>query len=164
MADPLGQVAVALVVNGEPRVALAEPRTSLADFIRGPLELTGTNVGCEHGVCGACTVLLDGRPARSCLMLAVAADGCEVMTIEGLAGPSEELTAIQHAFRERHGLQCGFCTPGMLLTTKALLEEHPRPSDETIRDYLHGNLCRCTGYQQIVESVQLAAQLIEDAR
>ncbi len=163
MADPLEQVAVALVVNGQRCVALADARTSLADLLRGPLELTGTNLGCEHGVCGACTVLIDGRPARSCLMLAVAADGCEVMTIEGLAGSSEELTPIQHAFRERHGLQCGFCTPGMLITTRALLEEHPDPDEATIRDYLHGNLCRCTGYQQIVESVQLAARLIADA-
>ena len=150
-------IAVHLTVNGEERTALAEPRTTLADLLRGPLELTGTNLGCEHGVCGACTVLVDDRPARSCLMLAVQADGCAVETVEGLAPRGGDLSVLQQAFREAHGLQCGFCTPGMLLATKALLAEHPDPDEEMIRDHLHGNLCRCTGYQQIVEAVRLAA-------
>jgi carbon-monoxide dehydrogenase small subunit len=159
-SDP---VAVALLVNGERRVAFVEARMSLADLLRGPLELTGTNLGCEHGVCGACTVLLDGRPARSCLLPAVASDECSVTTIEGLAG-SGELTTLQEAFREHHGLQCGFCTPGMLLTAKALIDEDPDPSEEAVRDYLHGNLCRCTGYSQIVESVLAAAAAMREAR
>jgi carbon-monoxide dehydrogenase small subunit len=150
---------VRLTVNGEDRTAMIEPRTTLVDLLRGPLELTGTNVGCEHGVCGACTVLVDSRPVRSCLMLAVQADGCAIETIEGLAPRGGELSALQEAFREAHGLQCGFCTPGILLAAKVMLAEHPDPDEETIRDHLHGNLCRCTGYQQIVEAVQLAANL-----
>lgn len=158
MSSPPEVVAVRVTVNGEPRTALAEPRMTLADLLRGPLELTGTNVGCEHGVCGACTVLVDGRPARSCLMLAVQAEGCAVTTVEGLAPRAGALSTLQEAFREAHGLQCGFCTPGMLLAAKALLAEHPDPDEATIRDHLHGNLCRCTGYQQIVEAVQLAAR------
>ncbi len=148
---------MALLVNGEECSAAVPARTSLADVLRNELELTGTNLGCEHGVCGACTVLLDGRPARSCLMPAAAAAGFAITTIEGLALPGGERTVIQQAFRDAHGVQCGFCTPGMILTVTALLAEHPEPDEELIRDYLHGNVCRCTGYQQIVESVQLAA-------
>ena len=155
---------VGLRVNGRERNALAEPRTLLSDFLRHALGLTGTHVGCEHGACGACTVLVDGRPALSCLVLAVQAEGAELLTVEGLAG-EDGLHPIQQAFRERHGLQCGFCTPGMLIAVKALLDEVPDPSDDEIRDYLAGNVCRCTGYVGIVEAVHLAAQaLAEEAR
>ncbi len=143
-------------VNGRDRVAAAEPRTLLSDFIRHGLGLTGTHVGCEHGGCGACTVLLDGRPALSCTVLAVQADGAELTTVEGLAG-EHGLHPIQQAFRECHGLQCGFCTPGMLLAAKALLDEVPDPGAEEIRAHLSGNVCRCTGYVGIVEAVQRAA-------
>jgi aerobic-type carbon monoxide dehydrogenase small subunit (CoxS/CutS family) len=153
---------VRLSVNGEPKSALVEPRVTLVELLRGPLELTGTNVGCEHGVCGACTVLLDGRPVRSCLMLALQADGREVTTIEGLSRGESPLTTLQQAFRDGHGSQCGFCTPGMVLCATALLRETPDPDEDQVRDYLHGNLCRCTGYAQIVESVQLAARRIAD--
>ncbi len=138
---------------------LAEPRTLLSDFLRHGLGLTGTHVGCEHGACGACTVLVDGRPALSCLVLAVQAEGAEVLTVEGLAD-EDGLHPIQQAFRERHGLQCGFCTPGMLLAAKALLDEVPDPSEDEIRDHLAGNVCRCTGYVGIVEAVHVAAQAL----
>jgi carbon-monoxide dehydrogenase small subunit len=151
--------AVRLRVNGQEHVALAEPRTLLSDFLRHGLGLTGTHVGCEHGACGACTVLVEGRPTLSCLMLAVQAEGAAVTTVEGLAD-EHGLHAIQQAFRERHGLQCGFCTPGMLLASKALLDEVPDPGDDEIRDYLAGNVCRCTGYVGIVEAVHLAARTV----
>ena len=153
----MNEVAVRLRVNGHDHVGLAEPRTLLSDFLRHGLGLTGTHVACEHGGCGACTVHVDGRPALSCLMLAVQADGVELTTVEGLAD-ADGLHEIQQAFRERHGLQCGFCTPGMLMAAKALLDEVPHPGEDEIRDYLAGNVCRCTGYVGIVEAVQLAAE------
>jgi carbon-monoxide dehydrogenase small subunit len=154
MADALVQLAV----NGEPRMAVVEPRLTLADFLREVCHLTGTHLGCEHGVCGACTVLLDGAAVRSCLMFAMQADGAEVTTIEGLSSPDGRLTDIQQAFREAHGLQCGFCTPGFVVSVTALLRDNPNPSDDEIRDGLAGNLCRCTGYQGIVAAVRLAAR------
>jgi carbon-monoxide dehydrogenase small subunit len=147
---------VRLHVNGRPREGTVEPRTSLADFLRDGLDLTGTHVGCEHGVCGACTVLLDGEPVRSCLLLAVQMDGARLTTVEGLAD-GERLDPLQQAFWDHHGLQCGFCTPGILLTAKALLEENPHPTDEQIREAVAGNLCRCTGYHFIVEAIRAAA-------
>jgi len=149
--------AVRLRVNGEPREGTAEPRTSLADFLREELALTGTHVGCEHGVCGACTVLRDGEPLRACLALAVQADGWDLTTVEGLAGPDGALDPIQRAFLDHHALQCGFCTPGFLLTTRAYLETDPDPSEDAIREMLAGNLCRCTGYHFIVEAVRSLA-------
>ena len=151
---------VALTVNGEPRRADVEPWKTLADFLREDLELTGTHLGCEHGVCGACTVLLDGEPARSCLLFAVQAGGHEVMTVEGLA-QGAELHPIQRAFWDHHGVQCGFCTPGFLMATLAFLREQPSPTAEDVRRELSGNICRCTGYQQIVESVMAAADLMK---
>ena len=144
---------VSVRVNGETRQASVEVRMTLADFLRDALDLTGTHVGCEHGVCGACTVLLDGQPVRSCLMLAVQAEGAALTTVEGLAD-GERLHPIQQAFWDHHGLQCGFCTPGILLTAKAFLEENPHPSDDEIREAISGNLCRCTGYQFIVEAIR----------
>ena len=151
---------VELVVNGERRSADAEPRTLLSDFLREGLGLTGTHVGCEHGVCGACTVLVNGEAARSCLMLAVQAEGAEVRTIEGLGGV-DDMHPLQEAFWEKHGLQCGFCTPGMLMTAVELLESTPNPSLEDIREAMSSNLCRCTGYQTIVEAVQAAAERMQ---
>ncbi|MBC3191786.1 (2Fe-2S)-binding protein [Pseudonocardia sp. C8] len=155
-----GETVVRLTVNGEPHSGIAEPRTLLSDFLRHTLGLTGTHVGCEQGACGACTVRLDGEIVRSCITFAVAADGAEVETVEGLAGP-DGLHPIQEAFRANHGLQCGFCTPGMLLTTQALLEENPAPTDGEIREHLSGNVCRCTGYQGIVAAVKDAAGRLE---
>jgi carbon-monoxide dehydrogenase small subunit len=148
---------VSVSVNGEQRQASVEVRTTLADFLRDALDLTGTHVGCEHGVCGACTVLLDDQPVRSCLLLAVQAEGATVTTVEGLAD-GERLHPLQQAFWDHHGLQCGFCTPGILLTAKAFLDEHPHPSEDEIREAISGNLCRCTGYQFIVEAIQAAAR------
>jgi aerobic-type carbon monoxide dehydrogenase small subunit (CoxS/CutS family) len=148
---------IALTINGTEYERLVEPRLLLSDFLRDELELTGTHVGCEHGVCGACTVLFDGQPARSCLMFAIQADGHEVMTVEGLGSP-EDLHPIQEAFRDAHALQCGFCTPGFLMTLVPFLKENPEPREEEIRDVIAGNLCRCTGYQHIVDAVQLAAE------
>lgn len=144
-------------VNGRTYTRVVEPRMLLSDFIRHELDLTGTHVGCEHGVCGACTILVDGLPMRSCLMLAPQADGHELLTVEGLAGDGDRMHPLQEAFRDAHGLQCGFCTPGILMTLKAFLDEHPSPDDLEIREALSGNLCRCTGYQHIVEAVKLAA-------
>ena len=152
---------VQVTVNGEPRSALADTRLLLVDFLRHELELTGTHVGCEHGMCGACTVVLDGAIVRSCITFAVQADGGEIETIESL-GDGTELHPIQQAFREKHGLQCGFCTPGFVLTVRALLEENPDPSDREIREYLSGNVCRCTGYVNIIESVKEAARRLAD--
>jgi carbon-monoxide dehydrogenase small subunit len=152
--------AIRLTVNGRPHEGTAEPRTSLADFLRDELELTGTHVGCEHGVCGACTVLLEGEPVRSCLLLAVQADGRRVMTVEGLAGEGGELHLIQKAFQDKHALQCGFCTPGILMSVYASLRERPSPTEGEIREMLAGNLCRCTGYHFIVEAVAAAAQAL----
>jgi carbon-monoxide dehydrogenase small subunit len=145
-------------VNGTRYERLAEPRLLLSDFIRHELCLTGTHVGCEHGVCGACTVLLDGEPVRSCLLFAVQADGREITTVEGLAPAGETLHPLQAAFRECHGLQCGFCTPGILMTMTVLLRDQPNPDEATIREALSGHLCRCTGYQHIVQAVRLAAE------
>jgi len=150
-----GTKSIRLTVNGTQHEALVEPRTTLADFLRGQLGLVGTHVGCEHGVCGACTVLLDGRSARACLVLAVQADGSQVTTVEGLSR-DDQLHPIQQAFIEKHGLQCGFCTPGFLITVYELLENDPEPSEEAILDALGGQICRCTGYQPILESVRLA--------
>jgi aerobic-type carbon monoxide dehydrogenase small subunit (CoxS/CutS family) len=146
-------VRVALEVNGRARDGEAEPRTLLSDFIRHELGLTGTHVGCEHGVCGACTVLLDGEPVRSCLMLAVQADGRSVETVEGLAAPDGALSALQEAFTEHHALQCGFCTSGMLMSAEALLRSGQPLDEAAIRAGLAGNLCRCTGYAGIVAAV-----------
>jgi carbon-monoxide dehydrogenase small subunit len=148
--------AITLHVNGRAMTALAEPRMLLSDFLRHELELTGTHVGCEHGVCGACTVRMDGDIVRSCIVFAVQAEGGELETIEG-AGPRGELDAVQQAFREHHGLQCGFCTPGMVLAARTLLEHNPAPSEQEVREYLAGNVCRCTGYVGIVEAVLAAA-------
>ena len=157
---------IRLHVNGRAYERTVEVRKTLADLLREDLDLTGTHLGCEHGVCGACTVLLDGAPARACLMLAVQADGARLMTIEGLAD-GERLHPLQEAFWTHHGLQCGYCTPGILLTAKAFLGEHPRPTREEIREMLAGNLCRCTGYQFIVDAVEAAARAmrpVTDAR
>ncbi|MBR0680954.1 (2Fe-2S)-binding protein [Roseomonas eburnea] len=147
---------IALTVNGRRVEAEVEPRLLLADFLRGTLGLTGTHVGCEHGVCGACTILLDGVSARSCLTLAVQADGSSVETVESLGSP-EMLSDLQLVFREHHALQCGFCTPGMLMTATDLLRTQPLATDEEIRDGLSGNLCRCTGYENIVRALRAAA-------
>ncbi len=146
-----------VTVNGIQYERDVEPRLLLSDFLRQDLGLTGTHVGCEHGVCGACTILLDGEPVRSCLMLAVQADGAAVTTVEGLAPGADELHPLQSAFREAHGLQCGFCTPGILMTMVAFLRDHPTPDEAEIRDALGGHLCRCTGYQNIVDAVKLAS-------
>lgn len=159
MSNPLpsGSRPITLCVNGQNLTAHAEPRVNLADFLRHDLGLTGTHVGCEHGVCGACTVQIDGHSTRSCLMLAVQAQGKHIRTIEGLANEQGCWHPIQEAFRELHALQCGFCTPGILMSVVELLENHSDPSPELIRDVLSGHLCRCTGYQNIVRAVQKAA-------
>lgn len=151
-------ISIAVTVNGVRYERTVEPRRLLSDFLRQDLGLTGTHVGCEHGVCGACTVLLDGQAVRSCLLFAAQMDGHELRTVEGLA-PTDgsSLHPLQAAFRETHGLQCGFCTPGFLMTLVPFLEENPAPTDEQIREALSGNLCRCTGYQHIVDAVKLAA-------
>ena len=156
-------VPITLTVNGRALQALVEPRTHLGDFLREHCRLTGTHLGCEHGVCGACTVVVDGEPVRSCLTFAVMVDGAEVTTVEGLAGPGGELDPLQRAFRECHGLQCGFCTPGFLLLAADLLARRPDPSDDEIAEALGGNLCRCTGYVNIVRSVRRAAELAGEA-
>ena len=152
--------AIRLTVNGTERQARVMPRLLLADLLREEFGLTGTHLGCEHGACGACTVLVDGEPVRACLLFAVQADGCRVDTVEGLAGSDGTLDPLQEAFRARHALQCGFCTPGFVLATIALLAETPSPGEREIREALGGNLCRCTGYTSIVEGVALAARLV----
>jgi carbon-monoxide dehydrogenase small subunit len=149
---------IVVTVNGREYQANVEPRLLLSDFIRDHLGLTGTHVGCEHGVCGACTILMNGDSVRSCLTLAVRANGAEIVTVEGLGLP-EQLNALQSQFRENHGLQCGFCTPGMLMTGMDLLNKYPLASDEQIREGLSGNLCRCTGYQNIVAAIRATAAL-----
>ena len=154
---------VRLVVNGVRYERVVEPRLLLSDFLRDELRLTGTHVGCEHGVCGTCTVLLDGRAARSCLTLAVQADGADIRTVESL-GTAEALHPIQQAFWEKHGLQCGFCTPAMLLSAVELLEAKPRPNRADILEAIGGNLCRCTGYQNIIAAVEHAAELMTPVR
>jgi len=147
---------IVVTVNGRKYAASVEPRLLLSDFLRDTIGLTGTHVGCEHGVCGACTVLVNGDSVRSCLTLAVRTNGMEIMTVEGLGSP-DQLNALQTQFREKHGLQCGFCTPGMLMTGMDLLKKYPLASDEEIREGLSGNLCRCTGYQNIVAAIRAAA-------
>jgi carbon-monoxide dehydrogenase small subunit len=149
---------VHLTVNGQAYACEVEPRLLLSDFIRHELGLSGTHVGCEHGVCGACTVLFDGQPIRSCLTLAVQANGHTLNTVEGLAPGPDDLHPLQQAFHEAHGLQCGFCTPGFLMTLLPFLEENPAPTEAEVREAISGNLCRCTGYQHIVEAVLLAAK------
>ena len=149
---------IGVTVNGRRYEARVEPRRLLSDFLRDTLGLTGTHVGCEHGVCGACTILVNVDSVRSCLTLAVRVDGMEIVTVEGLGSP-DQLNALQTEFREKHGLQCGFCTPGMLITGMDLLKKYPLASDEEIREGLSGNLCRCTGYQNIVAAIRAVARL-----
>ena len=148
---------IRLSVNGKATESIVEPRMTLADFLRERCGLTGTHLGCEHGVCGACTVLLDGSAVRSCLVFAVQADGMEVSTVEGVASGDGDLSPVQSALRQCHGLQCGFCTPGFVMSITALLRDNPNPTDEEIREGLSGNFCRCTGYQGIINAVRLAA-------
>jgi carbon-monoxide dehydrogenase small subunit len=150
---------VSINVNGRSYEREIEPRLTLVDFLRHEINLTGTHVGCEHGVCGACTVLIDGRSGRSCITFAVQADGSEITTVEGLSAPGE-LNILQQAFRDHHGLQCGFCTPGMLISLTELLRDNPDPSEDQVRDVLTGNLCRCTGYSGIVAAALDAARLL----
>jgi carbon-monoxide dehydrogenase small subunit len=152
---------IELSVNGVSYRRGVESRMLLSDFLRHDLLLAGTHVGCEHGVCGACTVLLDGAPVRSCLMLAVQANGHELSTVEGLATLAGELHPVQQAMHDHHGLQCGYCTPGILMTMTAFLQENPQPSEHEVREALSGNLCRCTGYQNIVDAVLAAAQAMQ---
>jgi carbon-monoxide dehydrogenase small subunit len=156
------ELPVQVTVNGRAQEGVVEPRVTLADFLREKCGLTGTHLGCEHGACGACTVLLDGQAVRSCLIFAVQADGQEVTTVEGIAGDDGDLSAVQAAMRECHGLQCGFCTPGFVVSITALLRDNPRPTDEEIREGLSGNFCRCTGYQGIVNAVHRAADMTRD--
>jgi aerobic carbon-monoxide dehydrogenase small subunit len=173
----MADVPIEVRVNGRLRRATVEPRLTLADFLREHCQLTGTHLGCEHGACGACTILLlspegttsrtpggmpDGQAVRGCLMFAAQADGCEITTIEGITGPDDTLSAVQAAFREHHGLQCGFCTPGFVISVTAFLRDNPSPTDEEIRDALSGNLCRCTGYQGILAAVRAAASTISN--
>ena len=158
----MSRASFTLNVNGRSQTVDIEPRMTLVDCLRDVLRLTGTHVGCEHGVCGACSVLLDGEPVRACLMFAVQADGHAVTTVEGLAGPDGAPSVLQDAFWDAHAMQCGYCTPGMLIASHALLEETPDPTEAEIRDAIGGNLCRCTGYQQIVEAVQLAARRLAE--
>jgi len=152
---------ISVTINGKKYEEEVEVRFHLANFIRQQLGLTGTHLGCEHGVCGACTILLNGQSARSCLMLAVQADGQEILTIEGIAPSEDELHPLQEAFRDNHGLQCGFCTPGMLTTLLEFLEENPDPTEEEVRIAISGNLCRCTGYQGIVAAALDAAKRLQ---
>ncbi len=158
MSETLYRIAV--TVNGVERTGQVTARTSLVDWLREHLHLTGTHIGCEHGICGACSIMLDGAPVRSCLIYAVQTDGHRVTTVEGLTHPDGRLSILQDSFCETHGLQCGYCTPGMLIAAQALLDANPRPSEDDIREAISGNLCRCTGYQQIVEAIALAAKRI----
>jgi len=155
------KIPIKIIINGEERESAVEPRLLLSDFIRHEMGLTGTHVGCEQGVCGACTVLMDGRAVRSCIMLAVQADGHDLITVEGLSDNPEALHPIQEAFWEAHGLQCGFCTPGILMTLVPYLAKNPDPSERDIREAISGNLCRCTGYQHIVDAALLAAKKVD---
>ena len=148
---------VSVEVNGTPYEGQCEPRKLLVDFLREDLGLTGTHVGCEHGICGACSIMLDGEPVRACLMFAVQADGHRVTTVEGLANADGTLSVLQDSFCQMHGLQCGYCTPGMIVRAHRLLQENPNPTDDEIRFGIAGNLCRCTGYQNIVKAIQHAA-------
>ena len=153
-------VEIRVRVNGRPRRDTVPPRLTLADYLRERCQLTGTHLGCEHGACGACSVLLDGQAVRSCLVFAVQADDSDVTTVEGIASPDGELSPVQAALREHHGLQCGFCTPGFVISATAFLRDTPDPTQQQIREGLSGNLCRCTGYQGIITAVQAAAQVI----
>ena len=155
---------ISVNVNGKPQERDVEPRTLLVHFLREQLGLTGTHIGCETTICGACTVHLDGRAVKSCTMFAVQVDGRNVTTVEGLAADAEHLHPVQTGFWEEHGLQCGYCTPGMIMTTSALLAENPNPSEAEIRHAIEGNICRCTGYQQIVNAVQHAAKIGKGTR
>jgi len=155
---------VAIEVNGKVLQAELPARLTLVDFLRDEARLTGTHVGCEHGICGACSVLFDGLPVRACLMFAWQAEGHKVTTVEGLANPDGSPSVLQDSFCETHALQCGYCTPGMIVAAHALLEENRSPSEAEVREAIAGNLCRCTGYQQIVDAVQLAARRLEEAR
>lgn len=148
---------VSMTVNGKPASGEVEGRTLLVSFLRDQLELTGTHVGCDTSQCGACVVHVDGKPVKSCTMLALEADGADVATIEGQAAPDGTLSAVQQAFQDHHGLQCGFCTPGMVMSATALLKENPKPTEEEIRGYLEGNICRCTGYHNIVKAIMAAS-------
>ncbi len=147
---------IVVTINGRERAATVEDRLLLSDFLRGPMGLRGTHVGCEHGSCGACTIRLDGAAVRSCLLLAAQADGCAVQTVEGLAEPEAELTTLQRAFKRHHGLQCGFCTPGILMSATELLESGERPTRREVEELLSGHLCRCTGYAGIVSAIMEA--------
>lgn len=162
-AMPQDRLNITVTVNGSAYPRATEARVTLSDFLRQDLGLTGTHVGCEHGVCGACTVVVDGSLVRSCLMFAVQADGSEVRTVEGMAVDGE-LHPIQAAFRESHGLQCGFCTPALLLTAEALLRENPRPTEREIREFIAGNVCRCTGYVGIVAAIRAAARKLDPGK
>jgi carbon-monoxide dehydrogenase small subunit len=157
----MSKLPITLTVNGENRELLVEPRKLLTDALREDCGLTGTHVGCEHGVCGACTVLVDGRPARACLTFAIQMEGHEISTIEGVAQQGK-LSPLQQAMHEEHGLQCGFCTPGIIMTFEAFLARHPDPSEAEIREALSGNLCRCTGYHNIVRAITKAAQTMRE--
>jgi carbon-monoxide dehydrogenase small subunit len=154
---------ISVEVNGVERRGRVPARVTLVDWLRDELRLTGTHVGCEHGICGACSVMLDGEPVRACLMFAVQADGHRVTTVEGLANADGSLSVLQDSFCQAHGLQCGYCTPGMLIAAQDLLNQCPKPTEEQIREAIGGNLCRCTGYQQIVDAVQLAAGRLAEA-
>jgi aerobic carbon-monoxide dehydrogenase small subunit len=160
----MAKVTVSLTINGTAYRGEVEPRLLLADFIREVCHLTGTHVGCEHGVCGACTILMNGEPVRSCLTFAVQANGAELATVEGLAAPDGTLHPLQEAFREHHGLQCGFCTPGVLMTAIYLLRENPTPTEREIREGIAGSLCRCTGYEGIIRAIAAAAPVLAAAR
>lgn len=157
----MSKTTVTLTINGTDYMRDIEPRLLLSDFLRHEIGLTGTHVGCEHGVCGACTVLFDGAPVRSCLMLAIQAQGHDVRTVESLGTP-DDLHPVQTAFHDAHGLQCGFCTPGILMTLVPYLEQNPNPTEDDIREAISGNLCRCTGYQHIVDAALLAAQRLAE--
>jgi carbon-monoxide dehydrogenase small subunit len=159
----MSEVSVEVTVNGRRLRETVEPRLTLADFLRDRRRLTGTHLGCEHGVCGACTVLVNGAAVRSCLMFAVQADGAEVTTVEGISSPDDGLSTVQAAFRDCHGLQCGFCTPGFVVSVTAFLRDHPSPTDAQIREALSGILCRCTGYQGIFRAVRQAAAAVPRA-
>ena len=158
MAEPAREQTIGVEINGELYEREVAARGLLVHFIRDVVDLTGTHVGCDTGNCGACTVLLDGRTVKSCMLLAIQADGSKVTTVEGLAGPDGELTPLQQAFSKSHALQCGYCTPGMLLSATYLLEQNPNPSEEEIRRGIQGNICRCTGYVNIVEAIKTASE------
>ncbi|HEX3453854.1 MAG TPA: (2Fe-2S)-binding protein [Gaiellaceae bacterium] len=158
MPQPVSSQTISVTINGEVYEQEVEARKLLVHFIRDVLDLTGTHVGCDTGNCGACTVVIDGKTAKSCMLLAIQADGAAITTVEGLAGPDGELTPLQQAFSSSHALQCGYCTPGMLLSATYLLEENPHPSEEEIRRGIQGNICRCTGYVNIVEAIKSASE------